>query len=73
METEDVARALKGVPEARLRLIELARDLVGEDGSLDFKQATFLRQELEDAIREAEGYSQATQGVVWALKRMGRS
>ena len=69
----DLVRALKEVPEVRLRLLELARGLVKEDGSLDMERAAFLGKELEEAIGEAKGYAQATQEMVSCLKQMARS
>ena len=72
MKSGDLVRALKGVPEFRLRLIDLARELVGEDGSIDFDKAAFYRKELEEAIGEAEDYSQATKEAVRCLREMAR-
>ena len=69
----DLVRALRQVPEVRLRLLEMARGLVKEDGSLDMERAAFLRKELEEAIEEAQGYAQATQDMVSCLKRMAPS
>lgn len=65
--------ALKGVPEARLRLLELAWELVREDGSLDPERASFLAREIEEAIAEAQAYAQSTREAVRCLKAMGRS
>lgn len=65
--------ALKAVPEARLRLLELAWELLREDGSLDMGRASFLGKELEEAIAEAEGYAEATREAVRCLKMMARS
>ena len=72
MKSEDLVRALKGVPEFRLRLIDLARELVREDGSIDFDKATFYRKEIEEAIGEAEDYSWATREAVRCLREMAR-
>jgi hypothetical protein len=72
MKNSDLIRALKGVPEFRLRLIELARELVGEDGSIDFEKAAFYRQETEDAIKEAQGYAQVTKEAVQCLRQIAR-
>lgn len=73
MRPEELARALRTVREARLRLLELARELMGKDGGLDLEKAAFLRKELEEAIAEAEEYARATREATSALKQMARS
>ncbi len=73
MDVQDLIRVLKEVPEYRLRLIELARETVGDDGSLDPEKLAFRNKELEEAIAEAEAYVKATREAVQCLKSMGRS
>jgi len=73
MDARDLIRVLKEVPEHRLRLIELAWEAVGDDGSLDPEKLGFRRKELEEAIAEAEAYAQATRGAVQCLKSMDHS
>ena len=73
MTAEEIVRALRTVPEKRLRLLELAREVAGEDGSLDMERAAFLRLELEQAIQEAEAYCDATREMVRCLTVMARS
>lgn len=73
MNTSDVVRVLTGVPEVRLRLIDLARQVAREDGSLDDERAAFFRKELEEAISEAQAYAQATKEAVRCLSEMARS
>lgn len=68
MRSEDVLRALKRVPEAHLRLIDLAWELY-RDGELDEKKATLLSKEIEEAAKEAEDYARATREAIWALKK----
>ncbi len=70
IDTQGLIRVLLTVPEKRLRLIELAGELVGEDGQVDPVKAGFLDQEISQAIDEAEAYSQATRRVVWHLKSL---
>lgn len=72
MKSGDLIGALKGLPEFRLRLIELAWELAGEDGSIDFEKASFYRKETEDAIKEAQGYGRATKEAVRCLRQIGR-
>lgn len=73
MRPEDIIRALETVPEARLRLLELAWEVVREDGSLDPERVTFLCKELEEAIAEAQGYALSTREAVRCLRGMARS
>ena len=70
MKNDDLIRALKGVPETRLRLIDLAWEITREDGSIDFEKAAFYGKEIEEAINEAEGYAQATREAVLCLRRI---
>ena len=70
MNPQDVIRALQTVPEKRLQLIELARQVVKTDGTIDLEKASFLAAEISQASQEAEGYGNATQRAVWSLKRL---
>jgi len=72
MKSSDLICALKEVPEFRLRLLQLARELVGEDGTIDFEKAAFYRKQTEDAIKEAQGYAQATKEAVRCLREIAR-
>lgn len=73
MDPDALVRILSEIPPFHLRLIELAWQVVGEDGSLDSEKITFYAKELTEAIKEAEAYSQATKEVVQCLREMGRS
>jgi len=73
MDTHDLTNALKAVPEFRLRLIELAWQVTGDDGSLDLKGLAFRGKELEEAVAEAKAYAQATREAVQCLIEMVRS
>ena len=73
MDTCELIRALKTVPEFRLRLIELAWEVVGDDGSLDPERLTFRSKELKEAIDEAQAYAQAAREAVQCLREMGHS
>lgn len=72
MNSNDLIKILREVPQFRLRLIELAWELVGEDG-LDPGKVTFYAKELTEAIEEAESYSRATKEVVRCLRYTDRS
>ncbi len=73
MNCVDLVQALRGVPARRLRLIDLARQVVRDDGSLDSAQLAFRQKELEEAIAEAQAYVAMTGEVVQCLREMGRS
>lgn len=73
MDGIDVVRILREVPPFRLRLIELAWKVVGEDGSLNAQQLAFHAKELTEAIEEAEAYSRNTREIVHWLTLMVRS
>jgi len=73
MDTCDLISALKAVPEFRLRLIELAWEVTGDDGSLDLKGLAFRAKELEEAVDEAKAYARATREAVECLIAMVRS
>ena len=73
METDALIKALKSVPEAHLRLIDLAWKLVGEDGTVDVDKLSFYAKEVEQAAAEVEAYSKATQELVACLRELARS
>jgi len=73
MESEDVIRILKDVPECRLRLIQLANEVTGDDGAIDRLKVGYCVKELEEATKEAEAYVKATREAVQCLIRMARS
>ena len=70
MTNQDLIRALETVPEKRLRLLELAREMLGADGQLDTAQYPARLDEVKEAVTEAEGYIQWTQQVRSALSRL---
>ena len=67
---DDVLRIVAGLPEHRLRLIELARDMVKEDGSIDPDQALLHVDEIETAKHEAIAYGNSTKQAIWVLKEL---
>ena len=70
---DGIIEALKQVPEVRLRIIELAWQVTGEDGSLDVQKMLFHNKELEGAVSEARAYSSATREAARCLREMARS
>ena len=65
---EELIEILKQVPEKRLRIFELAWELVGENGNLDPDKVAFYSEELEQAVFEAKAYSAETAEAVQCLK-----
>jgi len=72
MEVADLVRILRQVPEKRLRLFDLCRVLVREDGTIDGEKVAFYSSELTEATKEAEQYSRQTQEAVKCLKKLAR-
>jgi hypothetical protein len=72
METQDLIRILKEVPETRLRIIDLAWKVVDDDGVIDPDKVALYAAEIEEAKNEAQSYSKATAGVVQCLKSLAR-
>ena len=72
METRDLIPILKGVPETRLRILELAWELTGEDGAIDAQKVTYYYKEITEAVDEAEAYSKTTKEAAQCLKELAR-
>jgi len=73
METGDLIRILKGIPETRLRILDLCHKLVGKDGIVDAEKVAFYTNELQEATKEAEQYSKETKEAVRCLRELARS
>lgn len=72
IETKDLIRILEDLPETRLRLLELTPKLINEMGELIPEKATFYVNELLEAMKEVEEYSEDTRKAVACLKRLAR-
>lgn len=72
METRDLIRILKEVPETRLRILNLCHELIGEDGAVDAEKVAFYSSELLEATKEAEQYSKETREAVRCLRELAR-
>ena len=70
MKPHDLARALEGVPETRLRLVELAREVVNEEGKVDLELCLPRAAEIEAAVDEARTYAHGTERVRWSLQNL---
>ena len=73
MDTKKLVAALQSLPEVRLRLITIAWKVVQADGSLDADAIGMHMKELEEAIKEAKEYSEATQELVACMIDLVRS
>ena len=72
METRDLVRILKEVPEARLRILELCHKVIGKNGDVDPEKVAFSSKELLEATKEAEQYSKETHEAVRCLRELAR-
>jgi hypothetical protein len=69
---DDLVRALRTVPEKRLSILDLARELANEKGELDLEKMRARVDEVEMADREARAYAQATSMVLRWLVELAR-
>ena len=58
----------KTVPEARLRIIQLAWELAAPNGTLDELKAVPRMGEVREACQEADGYAAATKKLAEHLR-----
>lgn len=65
-----IVAILRRVPPTRLRVFELAAELVGPDGDLDLDAAVAREPEVNLAIAEAGAYAAATRRAREALQRL---
>ena len=73
MRNPDVIRALRGVPETRLRLIELTWQVVDDRGAIDPDKVRLHYKEINEAVDEAQAYSQETERAVLWLRQLALS
>lgn len=64
---ERVIRALASTPPKQLKIIELAWEVLDEQGMLDSEAASKRAPEINLALAEAKTYAQATARAVTAL------
>ena len=65
-----IVAILRKVPEKRLRVFELAAELLDTHGELEVDAAVLRQPEINLAIAEAEAYARATQRAVTALRNL---
>jgi hypothetical protein len=73
METQEIIRILREVPETRLRILSLCQKLIKEDGTIDREKVAFNYVELGEAAKEAQDYSRGTHEAVICLKKLAHS
>jgi hypothetical protein len=73
MDNQELVRILRGLPECRLRLIELIAQVTKDDGSIDPEKVLFHAKELEECRQEANAYISATRKAVQCLMKLVRS
>ena len=66
----NVVAILRRVPEKRLRVFELAGELLDARGDLDVDEAARRQPEVNLAVAEAKAYAAATQQASEALRRL---
>ena len=66
----DLVGIIRRVPEKRLRVFELAAELLDEEGELDPDVAALRQPDVNLAIAEAETYARATRQAVAALRQL---
>lgn len=69
MTPAELAASLRTVPETRLALIDLARELVNGQGELDEDAAIQRMDEIRLAAREASDYAHGAQRLFQALQQ----
>jgi hypothetical protein len=68
----DITVILKGVPEVNLKVIMLTWKLLGEDGRIDIRKASYDTSEVDAALEEVEDYARQTGNAVQRLKNLLR-
>ncbi len=68
----DITEVLKSVPEVKLKVIPLTWKLLGEDGRIDIRKASYDTTEVDAALEEAENYARQTGNAVSHLRNLLR-
>ena len=70
VDTGRVIQALEDVPEKRLKLIDLAWELLDEEGKIDYKKVVDRLPDINLAVAEADAYAGATETAINALRKL---
>ena len=68
----DISEILKSVPEVKLKVIPLTWKLLGKDGRIDIRKASYDTSEIDAALNEADDYAKQTGSAVQHLKNLLR-
>jgi len=68
--SRDVVAVLRRVPARRLRIVDLATELLDGDGELDADRAAARQPEINLAVAEVRAYARGTQQATEALRRL---
>ena len=68
----DITEILNSVPEVKLKVIPLTWKLLGEDGRIDIRKASYDTTEVDAALEEAENYARQTGNAVSHLRNLLR-
>ncbi|MDP2729168.1 MAG: hypothetical protein Q8O55_01640 [Dehalococcoidales bacterium] len=68
----DIADILKSVPEVKLKIIPLTWQLVGKNGHIDIKKASYNAKEVDGALEEAASYAKSAESAASHLKNLLR-
>ena len=67
-----ITEILKSVPEVKLKIVPLTWKLLGEDGRIDIRKASYDTSEIDVALNEADDYAKQTGSAVQHLKNLLR-
>jgi hypothetical protein len=70
VDTSNVVKALKALPEVRLNLIDFCWKVVKDDGSIDLDKVMFHGKEMELYVQQARDYVFATRKALECLKKL---
>lgn len=73
MEADDIEKviaALDKIPETHLRILDLAREMVTEDGLIDYDMLAAQQPEVNLAVAEAQAYSRSTKKAIESLDKI---
>ena len=68
-QTEDLVTALRRVPATRLKIFELARQMVRR-GRINVDEAVARALEINEAKTEVDTYAEAIRTLLWRVKRL---
>lgn len=67
MKTEDAVKTLREIPETKLIIFELIRELVDENGNLDPVKVSFHSEKVDVAVEQVNTYIAEVRGALACL------